>query len=63
MKNFLNNFFDLATLKRFAWYAGTQAVVLFVATMSNQIESIAEPTTGTLFLGLILAQITKALNK
>ncbi len=62
MNTFLKKFFATDTLKRLFWYAGTQAVIMFLAVATEQINSLAEPTTGTVIVGLILAQITKAIN-
>lgn len=61
MKTFLSKLINWDTVKRVLWYAGAQAVVIFVASATDMISAL-EPSTTTVILGIILAQITKALN-
>jgi len=61
LSTFLSKLFSWPTLRRGLWYAGSQAAVLFIAELSGFIESM-EPTTGTVIIGLALAQVTKILN-
>lgn len=61
-KVFISNLVDWNTVKRVLWYAGSQALVTGVAVLSGYISSIAEPTTATVIVGLLLAQVTKAIS-
>lgn len=61
-KAFINKLVDWTTVKRVLWYAGSQALVTGVAVISGYIANISEPTTTTVILGLLLAQVTKAIS-
>lgn len=61
-KVFISNLVDWNTVKRVLWYAGSQALVTGVAVLSGYISSISEPTTLTVIVGLLLAQVTKAIS-
>lgn len=58
---FMSNLIDWNTVKRVLWYAGSQALVTGVAALTDQVSSITHPTTVTVIIGLLLAQITKAI--
>jgi hypothetical protein len=58
----LSSLIDWNTVKRVLWYAGSQAVVIFIASATDYISSIQEPNLTTILLGVLLAQVTKALN-
>lgn len=59
---FVSKLIDWSTVKRVLWYAGSQALVTGIAAITGYISSISEPTTSTIILGLLLAQVTKAIN-
>jgi len=59
---FLSKLIDWSTVKRVLWYAGSQALVTGIAVLTDQISSLAHPTTATVMIGILLAQITKAIN-
>jgi hypothetical protein len=61
-KKFITNLVDWTTVKRVLWYAGSQALVTGIAVVSGYIANISEPTTATVILGLLLAQVTKAIS-
>lgn len=61
-KVFISKLVDWTTVKRVLWYAGSQALVTGVAVLSGYINSISEPTTLTVIVGLLLAQVTKAIS-
>lgn len=62
LKKFISKLVDWNTVKRVLWYVGSQALVTGVAAISGYIASIQEPTTTTVILGLLLAQVTKAIS-
>lgn len=61
-KAFISKLIDWNTVKRVLWYAGSQAVVTGVAVATGYVATIAEPNTTTVILGLLLAQVTKAIS-
>ena len=59
---FLNELFSSTRFKSFLWRAGAIGLVAIVGYAQQEITNLQLNETTIVFLGLILGEITKALN-
>lgn len=62
MKNFLNELFSSTRLKSFLWRAGAVGLVAIVGYTQTEITNLQLNETSIVLIGLVLGEITKALN-
>lgn len=62
MKNFSNELFSSTRLKSFLWRAGAVGLVAIVGYTQTEITNLQLSETSIVLIGLVLGEITKALN-
>jgi hypothetical protein len=59
---FINEFFSSTRLKSFLWRAGAVGLVAIVGYAQTEITNFQLSDTALVLIGLVLGEITKALN-
>lgn len=59
---FINEFFSSTRLKSFLWRAGAVGLVAVVGYAQTEITTLELSDTAIVLIGLVLGEVTKALN-
>jgi len=62
MKTFIQELFSSTRLKSFLWRGGVMGVVAMLTYFQTNIQILQLDVTSAAILGLVLAEVTKALN-